>query len=143
MPNLLAMSFEGELAPSFDLVCLQQSDNYDSRIPDKFGSDWVIMFRRRKGPQPASEVAAAIATIQPGLLPTVPWGAVGQVPGLDYPRGLPSRVQAGKAGSRRCGRSAFSIRCFRAAARWRGRFDRETRSAAQSAPGRQLGNRSI
>ena len=33
MPNLLAMSFEGELAPSFDLVCLQRED----QTPDGWG----------------------------------------------------------------------------------------------------------
>jgi transglutaminase-like putative cysteine protease/predicted glutamine amidotransferase len=33
MPNLLAMSFEGELAPSFDLVCLQPG----RKLPDGWG----------------------------------------------------------------------------------------------------------
>ncbi len=33
MPNLLAMSFEGELAPSFDLRCLQAGDS----LPDGWG----------------------------------------------------------------------------------------------------------
>ena len=33
MPNLLAMSFEGELAPSFDLVCLQAG----RELPDGWG----------------------------------------------------------------------------------------------------------
>jgi len=33
MPNLLAMSFEGELAPSFDLVCLREG----RKLPDGWG----------------------------------------------------------------------------------------------------------
>ena len=33
MPNLLAMSFEGELAPSFDLRCLEA----DRKHPDGWG----------------------------------------------------------------------------------------------------------
>ena len=33
MPNLLAMSFEGELAPSFDLRCLQPGRT----LPDGWG----------------------------------------------------------------------------------------------------------
>src|SRR5690349_16047940 len=33
MPNLLAMSFEGELAPSFDLRCLSPG----ARLPDGWG----------------------------------------------------------------------------------------------------------
>src|SRR5580693_10669227 len=33
MPNLLAMSFEGELAPSFDLLCLHSSGS----LPDGWG----------------------------------------------------------------------------------------------------------
>jgi transglutaminase-like putative cysteine protease/predicted glutamine amidotransferase len=33
MPNLLAMSFEGELAPSFDLACLQEG----RKLPDGWG----------------------------------------------------------------------------------------------------------
>src|SRR5512134_642311 len=33
MPNLLAMSFEGELAPSFDLLCLRPG----RRLPDGWG----------------------------------------------------------------------------------------------------------
>ncbi|HTM22148.1 MAG TPA: class II glutamine amidotransferase, partial [Kofleriaceae bacterium] len=33
MPNLLAMSFEGELAPSFDLLCLAKGE----QLPDGWG----------------------------------------------------------------------------------------------------------
>lgn len=33
MPNLLAMSFEGELAPSFDLRCLHPG----AKLPDGWG----------------------------------------------------------------------------------------------------------
>ncbi|MEZ0311543.1 MAG: class II glutamine amidotransferase, partial [Myxococcota bacterium] len=33
MPNLLAMSFEGELAPSFDLRCLKPGH----KLPDGWG----------------------------------------------------------------------------------------------------------
>ena len=36
MPNLLAMSFEGELAPSFDLRCLHPG----STPPDGWGIGW-------------------------------------------------------------------------------------------------------
>jgi hypothetical protein len=46
-----------DVAKEFDLVCLHQDDDYDSRIPDKFGSDWVIMFRKRPA---AAQLAAEL-----------------------------------------------------------------------------------
>ncbi len=43
MPNLLAMSFEGELAPSFDLKCLQPGRTlpvkYDPAQPGRAAID--------------------------------------------------------------------------------------------------------
>src|ERR1700687_4857495 len=48
MPNLLAISFEGDLAPSFDLRCLAPG----RKPPDGWGIGWYP--GRRAAPPPAS-----------------------------------------------------------------------------------------
>jgi hypothetical protein len=85
-----------DLAKELDLICLEQGDNYDETLPDKFGSDWVIMFRK---PQMTGKVADAMAVLtvpQPGNLATYPWAGVAALPEVARSPGLPGRLDARK-----------------------------------------------
>jgi hypothetical protein len=82
-----------DLAKEFNLICLQQSDGYDSRIPDKFSSDWVIIFRKRSDTkQMAMDAALTVSGIVPGNISTMPWAGIGAAPSLDWPQGLPQQL---------------------------------------------------
>jgi hypothetical protein len=61
-----------DVAKELDLICLQQSDNGDSRNPEHFGSDWVIVFRKRSPQKMAAQAAALVGSLQGGLLGAPP-----------------------------------------------------------------------
>jgi len=85
MPNLLAMSFEGELAPSFDLHCLAAG----RRLPDGWGLGYypggepsVVVLKEPAPPQGSirSQLARAWEHLESSLfvlhIRTATWGAV-------------------------------------------------------------------
>jgi hypothetical protein len=81
-----------DLAKEFDLVCLYQGDKYDKKLPDKFASDWVIMFPKKKHEQ---KVGEALLMLQggPGLgMASVPWAALARTPQFDWPDPLATRL---------------------------------------------------
>ena len=91
LPPVLA-----DAARELDLVCLQQQDGFDRRIPDKFGSDWVILFRKRDRGPLIGQAAALIAAMQPDLLPVPPTTSLAMLPGQNYRDDLPSKLDYGK-----------------------------------------------
>jgi transglutaminase-like putative cysteine protease/predicted glutamine amidotransferase len=85
MPNLLAMSFEGELAPSFDLACLQEG----RRLPDGWGLGYypggepsAVVLKEPAPPQGSirSQLAKAWEHLESSLfvlhIRTAHWGAL-------------------------------------------------------------------
>jgi hypothetical protein len=82
LPPVLA-----DVAAELDLVCLKQGDDYDKRIPDKFGSDWVILFRKRDPKDLAGQVGV-VGALQPSLVPGVPGLACSLIPGQNLPSQL-------------------------------------------------------
>jgi hypothetical protein len=87
-----------DLARDSGLICLEQGDDYDARQPEKFSTDWAIMFRKREDtPQMFSEAASLVGALQPGMLASVPWAGVAGVMDsmtLEFPPGLPKRLDA-------------------------------------------------
>ena len=53
-----------DLAKEFDMVCLQQGDGSDDRQPEKFGTDWCIMFPK---PKNVDKMACKAALLLGGL----------------------------------------------------------------------------
>src|SRR5688572_23485605 len=85
MPNLLAMSFEGELAPSFDLVCLQPG----RKLPDGWGMGYypggepsAVVLKEPAPPQGSirGQLARAWEHLESSLfvlhIRTATWGAI-------------------------------------------------------------------
>jgi hypothetical protein len=91
LPPVLA-----DAAKELDLVCLKQGDDYDRRIPDKFGSDWVILFRKQDRQPLAREMAVTVASMQPGMVPMPPGLTCSVIPEQAYKADLPSRLDATK-----------------------------------------------
>jgi hypothetical protein len=79
-----------DAAKELDLICLEQSDGYDARVPDKFSSDWAILFRKRKDTKQMSlDALTAISAPEPGMISSLPWAGMVAAPSLDFPSGLP------------------------------------------------------
>jgi hypothetical protein len=88
-----------DLARELDLECLQQADYYDRSIPDKFGSDWCILFRKQARTPPVNQslsATAATGALYPGLSPVLPFGAMAMVPPYYGESDLRSRLDYAK-----------------------------------------------
>jgi hypothetical protein len=91
-----------DLAKEFDLVCLTQADYNEERLAEKFPSDWVIMFPKKKR---ELQVAEALLMLQggPGAggVASVPWAAIPRTPQFDWPDPLTTRLYLNTSGKRR------------------------------------------
>jgi hypothetical protein len=93
-----------DLAKEFDLVCLYQGDYYDKKIPDKFASDWVIMFPKKKRELKVAEALSMVqATPGPGGLANVPFAAMARTPQFDWTDPLTTRLYLNLSGKERLG----------------------------------------
>jgi spermidine synthase len=85
-----------DAAKELNLICLKQFDEHDPSNPDHFGSDWAVLFRRKDMKLAASEAAALVSGLQPGLLSSVPWNGLRGATQIDWPSGLPQRLNPSK-----------------------------------------------
>jgi hypothetical protein len=84
-----------DAAKHLDLVCWQQGDEYDPTFPDKFSSDWVILFRKPKNlTKLCTAAASAVGVAQPNFGPALPWATLGAIQRLDQSSELPQRLDA-------------------------------------------------
>jgi hypothetical protein len=81
-----------DLAHEFNLVCLHQGDNYDKLVPDKFASDWVIMFPKKSRKLLTAEALLMLGTPGPGGLASVPWAALSRTPQFEWTDPLTTRL---------------------------------------------------
>ncbi|HYV36270.1 MAG TPA: hypothetical protein VE988_11235, partial [Gemmataceae bacterium] len=80
-----------DAARELDLVCLQQADWGEKGNPESFGTDWVIMFQKKDTKKWANEGELFTAAVG-----GVPWAAMGSSPQMDWPYGLPLRLDPAK-----------------------------------------------
>jgi hypothetical protein len=84
-----------DAAKHLNLVCWEQGDDFDPKLPDKFSSDWVILFRKPKNTAKLCTAAAsAVAGGQSTFSPTLFWAGLGAIQSLDQSLELPQRLDA-------------------------------------------------
>jgi hypothetical protein len=102
-----------DVARAHDLVCLYQGDYYDERVPDKFASDWVIMFPKKNKQQ---QVQEAMFMLQggPGLgvAGSVPWTSLARLPQFDWTDPLTTRLALYPKGTKEPDRYRLSARAL-------------------------------
>ncbi len=86
-----------DLAKEFDMVCLEQGDGTDRRIPEKFGTDWFIMFPRPKnGDKMAGKAASVVGGFAPAPVDFAALGGVGAAAILDNNVPFTQRIDASR-----------------------------------------------
>ena len=81
-----------DLAKEFDMICLQQGDSSDRNFPEKFGTDWAVLFPKPKNvDQMACKAASVLGGLAPGL-DFAPFGALRAAANLDYQIPFPQRL---------------------------------------------------
>jgi spermidine synthase len=99
-----------DVAKEFDLVCLYQGDYYDKKVPEKFASDWVIMFPKKKQELKVAEALSMLqATPGPGGLANVPWANIARTPQFDWTDPLTTRLYLNKSEKERAGQWTIAI----------------------------------